>query len=131
MTRCCSMKVGRGGDEAVELDDAADAGEIAAERGLGLGENVDGAEFGGALACRDIDAVAEMAGDGDLAVFHRQLAGDIEMRSADDEGHIVGGRRGGLRQGDSQFLEACFDFDADMDNSGHCCVLLLNAACKA
>ena len=51
MTRCCSVKSGVEATKPVQLDDAADAGEIA-ERGLRLGEDVDGAEFGGALAGR-------------------------------------------------------------------------------
>ena len=46
-------------DEADELDDALDPGEIAAKRSLRLRQDVDGAEFRGALAGRDIDIGAD------------------------------------------------------------------------
>ncbi len=117
---------GRGGDEAVQLDDALDAAEIAAERSLRLGENVDGAEFGGTLAGGNVDILAEMAGDGDLAVFHRQLAGNIEKIAADDIGNIVGSRRGGLRQGYPQFLQAGLDLRRTFSSPRFCCQIFKN-----
>jgi hypothetical protein len=60
-------KVGRRGDESVQLYDAPDAAEVAAERSFCLGEDVDGAELGAALAARNVDRFAEMAGYGDFA----------------------------------------------------------------
>lgn len=54
-------EVGRRGDEAVQLDDAPDTAEIAAKCRLRLGKDVDGAEFGAALARCNVDGLAEMA----------------------------------------------------------------------
>src|SRR5690606_31520704 len=62
-------EVGRGGDEAVELEDTADAAEVAAKSRLRLCEDVDGAKLGRALGTGDIDIAADEARHRNFAVF--------------------------------------------------------------
>src|SRR5579863_1044931 len=60
-------KVGCGCDEAAQADTAADAAEIA-ERGLRLGQDIDGAQPGRALSVFQAYCGAKLAFDGDGAV---------------------------------------------------------------
>ena len=77
-------EIRRGRDEPVDLDEAPDALEIA-EGGLRLGQDVDGAKLRRALAAGDVDILAEVSLEGELAVFQRQLPGNVERRAGYDD----------------------------------------------
>ena len=68
-------EVGRAGDEAAELQAAAELAQIAAAGGLGLGQKVERAEPRRLLTLRDADLGADLAGDRHPALAERQLAG--------------------------------------------------------
>ena len=95
-------------DEAVDHHDAGDAVERA-KGGLGVGEGVQHAESRGVGGLDEVDLAADLAERSDLAVLHRQGAGEVEQVARADGGD-VGARGGGRgRQGDTEFGEAGFD----------------------
>ena len=94
-------------DEAAEPHAAHDLVEIAADRGLELRENVDGAEPRGLLRVFQRDFLADLTGELVLAVGVRHLAGDEHQRAGTLERHIVRRRRRRGRQFDVQVLQTC------------------------
>lgn len=98
-------EVGPGGDEAAQAHHAAHPVQIPAAGRAELGEQVEEALPGGALAILDADGLAELANPAKLAIQRRQLAGDHHEIAGDHIGHVIGqGRRGG-RQYDAEFGE--------------------------
>ena len=67
-------EVGRGSDEDRDLDEAPDLFERSKGR-LGLRQDVDGAIFRGFLSGGRVEVTAEKAGESELAILERQLAG--------------------------------------------------------
>src|SRR6266545_1560028 len=99
-------EAGLGGDEAGDLDHAADPAEVA-QLGLERGQHVDGAHPGGGGALVDAQAVgAEPAGPLRLPADQRHLAGDVEQVAGADAGDVRGHRRGRLGQLDAELAEA-------------------------
>ena len=113
MTRCCSTNVGAEATKPLILMIRSMRDRSPPSAALAWARRLTAHKLGGLLAGRDVDVLAEMAGHGDLAVVHRQLAGDVQHRAADDIGNIVGGRCRSRRDGVAQFLYPVLDF------SGH------------
>ena len=64
-------------DEAVQLEDLPDAGEVS-QVGLGYGEEVAGADAGGVLPVGDVALRPDFAGVGHLPVKQADCAGEVE-----------------------------------------------------
>ena len=79
------------------------------KRRLGLRQDVERAEPRRVLALGEIEVRAKLAGDGELAVLERQLAGDEQLAVEMEKGHVVGDRRRDLGQGEVERLQPCFD----------------------
>ena len=97
-------------DETTQTHAAHDAVEVA-ERRLGLGQHIDGAQARGFCPSLGRNGAAELAlmPVGEFAVWpERHLAGDDELRSDDNVGHVVGDRRGGRRKRDAEIGELLF-----------------------
>jgi len=98
----------RGRDKALNLDHTLDAGEIA-DGSLCLSQKVDGAKFGGSTGAGHIHIPADKAGDGKLAVCHRQLPGQVKKIAGQYIGNIIGGGSRCHGQDNPKFFEPAFD----------------------
>ena len=92
-------------DKAAQLHDSHDAVQIAVQRGVQLGQQVDAAQTGAGVGLFRRDVLADRALETARGVV-RQLARDVDEVSGADERHIVGHGRGGLGQGDAEFGQA-------------------------
>ena len=102
-------ELGRRSDEAAEADNPLHPVEVAAAGRLQMHQDIDEAQPRGFLRLLDRNAPADLAGDRDLAVDRRHLAGDDDQVAGDDVGHIVRDRRHRPRQGDAEFRQFRLD----------------------
>src|SRR5262245_50016125 len=101
-------KAGRRIDEAVEAHELDDAVEVA-QRGFGLREEVEGAKPRRLAALGEVELGADLAGNCDLAVNERQLAGNEELTVDVKKVGIAADRGHRLGKNEAKRLQACFD----------------------
>src|SRR4029078_10143583 len=90
--------------ESGHLEDALHLPEVA-ERGLHVGEQVDGAQPGGGAAIVDREFASDLADELDAFWGHRNLPRDNQYAATGRRWDIVGRRRAGNRQGDAKRLQ--------------------------
>jgi hypothetical protein len=95
--------------EHPEPDHPPHSREITVAGRLHLSDQIETAESARGLTVLDRDVFAEAPLMTDLAAPHRELASAEHQVSRDQEGHVIGGRRGRARQLDASFAKTLLD----------------------
>ena len=104
-------------DKDAKLNDAFNAVEVAAKRGLHLRDKHDSARFGSRFALFKTARIADFAGD-NLAIDKGQLTRNEQHPVCFDCGHIGCDRRSGCGEGNAEFGQFCFYHHATFSKLG-------------
>src|SRR5690606_19459401 len=101
-------EIGGGGNKYGNLHHAFDAIEVA-KSSLRLCEDIDCTGTSRRLSLRNRQPASQLAGEDQLAIFKRKLAGSQKQVAALREGNIICGGGGSFRQGDAKIGKAAVD----------------------